>query len=76
LSDYQHIFKNKTKRFFVKAEIYAQGLLLSENRNIEKLSETMDSNYYQMQHFITESTWSGRELIDQVAKEVNSLLPN
>ena len=75
LSDYQHIFKNKTKRFFVKAEIYAQGLLLSEDRNIEKLSETMDSNYFQMQHFITESTWSGRNLIDQVAKEVNSLLP-
>ena len=55
--------------------MYAQGLLLSENRNIEKRSETMDSNYYQMQHFITASTWSGRELIDQVAKEVNSLLP-
>jgi len=75
LSDYQHIFKNKTKRFFAKAEIYAQGLLLSENRNIEKLSETMDSSYYQMHHFITESTWSGRKLIDQVAKEVNFLLP-
>lgn len=75
LSDYQHIFKNRTKQFFVKAEIYAQGLFLSEYRNIEKLSETMDSNYYQMQHFITESTWSGRALIDQVAKEVDSLLP-
>jgi len=75
LSEYQPIFKNKTKKFFAKAEIYAQGLLLSENRNIEKLSETMNSNYYQMQHFITESTWSGRDLIDQVAKEVNSLLP-
>ena len=75
MSEYQHIFKNKTKRFFVKAEIYAQGLLLSDNRNIEKLSETMNSNYFQMQHFITESTWSGRDLIDQVAKEVNALLP-
>ena len=75
LSEYQHIFKNKTKSFFIKAEIYAQGLLLSNNRNIEKLCEDMDSNYYQMQHFITESNWSARELIDQVAKEVNSLLP-
>jgi len=35
----------------------------------------MDSSYYQMHHFITESTWSGRKLIDQVAKEVNFLLP-
>lgn len=75
MSEHQHIFKNKTKRFFAKEEIFAQGLLLSENRNIEKLSETMDSNYFQMQHFITESIWSGRELIDQVAQEVNCLLP-
>ena len=35
----------------------------------------MDLNYYQMQHFIIESAWSGRELIDQIVKEVNSLLP-
>lgn len=35
----------------------------------------MNSNYYQMQHFITESGWSARELIDQVAREVSSLLP-
>ncbi len=35
----------------------------------------MNLNYHQMQHFITESSWSGRELIDQVAKEVSSLLP-
>jgi len=75
LSDYKHIFKNKTKRFFIKAEIYTQGLLLTENRNIEKLCEEMDFNYNQMQHFITESNWSARELIDQVSKDVNSLLP-
>jgi len=75
LSEYQHIFKNKTKQFFDKAEIYAQGLLMSENRNIEKLTEEMNVDYYQMQHFITDSNWSSSELIDQVAREVNALLP-
>ena len=75
LSEYQSIFKNKTKKFFDKAQTYAQGVFLSNNRNIEKITEDMNVDYYQMQHFITESNWSSRELMDQVAKEVNQLLP-
>jgi len=35
----------------------------------------MNVDYYQMQHFITESNWSSGELIDQVSREVNALLP-
>lgn len=75
LSEYQSVFKNKTKQFFDKAQIYAKGLLLSNNRNIEKITEDMNVDYYQMQHFITESNWSSRELMDQVAREINQLLP-
>ncbi|MFA7492965.1 MAG: hypothetical protein WCZ43_05570 [Proteiniphilum sp.] len=58
LSVYQHIFKNRTRTFHDKAETYVHGLLMEEIRNLEKISETMDSNYFQMQHFITESNWS------------------
>lgn len=75
LFDYQPIFKNKTKSFHAKAGIYVQGLLLEETRNLEKISETMNSYYYQMQHFITESNWSARQLMDQVACEVSGTLP-
>ena len=75
LSEYQYIFKNKTKSFFAKAEIYVHGLLFEEERNLEKISETMDSNYFQMQHFITESNWSARQLMDQVARDVSGTLP-
>jgi SRSO17 transposase len=75
LADYQHIFQNKTKRFFDKAEIYGKGVLMSNLRNIERISEDMDADYFQMQHFITESKWDHRELIDQVARDVSAVLP-
>jgi SRSO17 transposase len=37
--------------------------------------EDIGADYHQMQHFITESNWNGRFLIDQVSQEVSSLLP-
>lgn len=44
-------------------------------RNIECISEDLDANYHQMQHFITESNWDVRSVIDQVSWEVSSTLP-
>jgi len=35
----------------------------------------MNTNYFQMQHFITESNWSARQLMDEVAREVSDVLP-
>jgi SRSO17 transposase len=75
LFSYQHIFKNKTKSFFAKAEMYVHGLFFEEERNLEKISETMNTNYFQMQHFITESNWSARQLMDEVARKVSDVLP-
>ena len=75
LSGYKSFFKNRTKRFFDKAQIYCQGIFMSELGNIERISEEMFANYHQMQHFITESTWDYRALIDQVSKDVSDSLP-
>lgn len=47
----------------------------SRLRNIERISEDLDAQYHQMQHFITESNWDERAAIDQVSKEVSSILP-
>lgn len=44
-------------------------------RNIERISEELQVDYNQMQHFITESNWDARALIDQVARKVSSVLP-
>lgn len=75
LIEYQSIFKNKTKVCFDKAELYTQGIIKSNMRNIERISEELGANYHQMQHFITESNWNGREVIDKVAKDVSTSLP-
>jgi SRSO17 transposase len=75
IANYQDVFKSKTKRFFDKAQIYCQGIFMSELSNIERISEDMFANYHQMQHFITESPWDYRELIDQVALDVSGRLP-
>jgi SRSO17 transposase len=44
-------------------------------RNIERISEELSVDYNQMQHFITESNWDARALVDQVARKVSSILP-
>jgi len=75
LIDYKHVFCNSTKKFFDKAELYTKGIVQSQLRNIERISEDLDANYHQMQHFITESNWDERSVIDQVSREVSSKLP-
>jgi SRSO17 transposase len=44
-------------------------------RNIERISEDQRVDYFQMQHFITESNWEARQVTDQVARTVSSVLP-
>ncbi len=75
VSDYETVFRNRTKRFFDKAKTYTEGVIKSDMRNIERISENTGTDYFQMQHFITESNWDTRELIDKVARSVSSLLP-
>ena len=76
LTDYQDIFRNKTKTFFDKAQLYTQGVLQSSYRNIEQVCDTLlDSDYYQMQHFISDSNWSYRDAIDLSAKQTSKVLP-
>lgn len=76
LSDYQWIFQNRTKKFFDKARQYTQGLLVSQLRNIEQISDTLGTtDYFQLQHFITESNWSAQNLIDLAAKQTSKALP-
>jgi SRSO17 transposase len=70
------IFKTKTKSLLTQAELYTELLVVSErgSRNIEAMSANLSSNdYHRIQHFISESPWSARELIDSVALDVNEL---
>jgi SRSO17 transposase len=76
LTDYQLIFKNKTKKFFDKAQLYTQGILISQQRNIEQICDNLSgTDYFQMQHFITESNWDARTVIDLAALKTSKTLP-
>ena len=48
---------------------------MSELSNIERISEEMFASYHQMQHFVTESAWDYRELIDKISLDVSRSLP-
>lgn len=75
LAEYESLFQNKTKKFFDKAEKYSLGTFKSHMRNIERISEELRVDYNQMQHFITESNWDARAVMQQVARKVSSVLP-
>ncbi|MBN1184984.1 MAG: IS701 family transposase [Bacteroidales bacterium] len=76
LSDYQWIFRSKTKKFFDKAQQYTRGLFVSHLRNIEQISDTLGTiDYFQLQHFITESNWDAQNVIDLAAKQTSKALP-
>ncbi|HPE34414.1 MAG TPA: transposase [Bacteroidales bacterium] len=75
IADYQQHFINRTKNNFIKAETYIKGIVKSELRNIGRISEDTGADDHQMQHFITESNWEARKVINQVATEVSTILP-
>jgi SRSO17 transposase len=52
-----------------------EGIVLSDLNNIERISETLDKDYHQLQHFISDSNWDADAVIDQVAQNVNTALP-
>jgi SRSO17 transposase len=68
-------FKSKTKDQNSNLLLYFKGLFQGKKRNIERMGEAVkDSDYYALQHFISEAPWDHRAVMDQVSQEVNSLL--
>lgn len=74
--DYQCFFQNKTKKFFDKAEKYSKGIFLGRERNLERISESQrELNYFQLQHFISDSNWDARGVMDTAARLTSDALP-
>jgi len=56
------------------AQKYIKGLFQSRKRNIERINEQIPgSEYYSMQHFISESPWDSRLGFDKVARDATHL---
>jgi SRSO17 transposase len=75
VSSYNNFFKNKTKSNFNKVHLYIEGKVTSELNNIERISETLDTEYHALHHFISDSNWDARAVMDQVAQDVSQSLP-
>jgi SRSO17 transposase len=53
---------------------YVKGLFQGQKRNIERMVERVtESEYYSLQHFISESPWDARKGFDQVATDTSHL---
>lgn len=76
LSDNQHVFQVGRKNVTAIALKYTNSLWSSRLSNIEKLAETgLTGAYHTMQHFISDSSWESRELMDTASKEASKLMP-
>ena len=54
---------------------YCKGLFQARKANIERMCEVVkDSDYHQMQHFISESPWDWRLAFDSVAKGISNAM--
>lgn len=49
--------------------------MLSDLNNIERISEALDADYHVLHHFISDSNWDARAVMDKVAKDVSDSLP-
>jgi len=53
---------------------YLKGLFQGRKRNMESMVEqVVNSDYYQIQHFISESPWDARAGFDKVACDTSKL---
>ncbi|WP_315817203.1 hypothetical protein [Paraflavitalea speifideaquila] len=68
------VFKTITSNKLSLSVPYVEGLFQSGTGNIERMVEhVVDSGYYRMQHFISESAWGTRAGFDKVAKDTNPI---
>ena len=59
--------------------MYAELLVVSErgNRNIETMTNNRsEKEYHRIQHFISESPWCARELMDSCAQDIHTVFKN
>jgi SRSO17 transposase len=63
-----NLFRTRTSIQVSNALKYCKGLFQSQKRNMERMCEKVeDSDYFEIQHFISDSPWDHRAVMDQVA---------
>ena len=68
-------FLRGTRSVALQAQMYLQGLMQAGRKNIERMEEVVpDCSYQPLHHFISESEWEARAVLDQIAVEADRLL--
>jgi len=76
IADIQHVFKSGNKNNSERAIEYAKGLWNSRLSNLEKITETgLTDCYHKLHHFISDSKWDHRTLMDTVSKKASIEMP-
>jgi SRSO17 transposase len=58
-----------------QAQKYLSGLLQAGRRNVQRMAEVVaDTDEQALHHFLANSPWDARAVMDQVARGVDSLL--
>ena len=68
-------FVRGTRSVAPQAEVYLQGLMQAQRKNMERMEEVVPGCSYQsLHHFVSESDWEARAVLDQIAREADRLL--
>lgn len=69
------MFRLRTRDASSHAVRYLKGLLQATRRNVERMAEIVpETDAQALHHFLTHSPWDARVVMNQVARNVNSLL--
>jgi SRSO17 transposase len=72
---YTEHFQLKTRQIGPQAQQYLSGLMQAGRKNMERMAEVVpDSDEQALQHFLSNSNWDERAVLDQVALEADQLL--
>jgi SRSO17 transposase len=65
-------FRRWTRSVAPQAQQYLQGLMQASRKNMERMEEVVPGcDYQSLQHFVSESDWDARAVLDQVAVEAD-----
>ena len=72
---YAEHFQLRTHQIGPQAQQYLCGLMQAERKNMERMAEVVpESDDQALQHFLSNSNWDERAVLDQVALETDQLL--
>ena len=74
IDSYKANFTGSTRPVMLQAQQYLCGLIQAKDKNMERMAEVVpDSDEQVLQHFLTNSPWSYRSVMDQVALVTNNI---